>query len=423
FEQAGAQERAFWEQPQERFSLVAVGAAAHLIGWGSERFAQVAAGWRHLMSGAIVESAGTCPLSAPVALGGFAFDTSRGGDAAWGDYPDALLTVPRILFVFRDGSSWLVASALVTSGCDGEAEVEAMAADLRRLLADGDGVPAREDPVGPIDLEDGDGQRWREAVAAVVREVQAGAIQKLVLARRVRACADGPLAPGPVLRRLREGYGGCTIFAFARGGSCFLGATPERLVRLDGRAVRADCLAGSAARGATEEEDRSLGAALLADGKEWHEHALVVDALREALGPLCASLSVPEGPRILRMPNVQHLHTPVEGVLTDERHILELAARLHPTPAAGGLPQGVALSLIRSYEPFERGWYAGPVGWIDGRGAGEFDVAIRSALVRESEAFLYAGCGIVAGSDPDREYQESCLKLQPMLWAINGKAS
>ena len=422
FEAADAEERVLWEQPHESFSLVAIGAAARLAGRGSERFAQVTAAWRRLTSEAVIETAGPCPLPAPVCLGGFAFDPERAAETAWQDYPDALLTVPRFLFISRGGSSWLIASALAAPDCDVEAEAEAMLTELYRLPAGGYDVPADEESMDiAVPPDDGDADRWKEAVAAVVGEVRSGAVQKLVLARRVRARARESLAPGHMLRRLRTGYGGCTIFAFARGTSCFLGATPERLVRLEGRTVRAGCLAGSAARGATGGEDRSLGEALLADRKERHEHALVVDALREALAPLCSSLSAPDQPGLLRMPNVQHLHTPVEGVLAGESHVLELVERLHPTPAAGGLPQQAALSLIRSYEPFDRGWYAGPVGWVDGRGGGEFAVAIRSALLREDEALLYAGCGIVAGSDPEREYQESCLKLQPMLWAINGQ--
>jgi isochorismate synthase EntC len=130
-------------------------------------------------------------------------------------------------------------------------------------------------------------------------------------------------------------------------------------------------------------------------------------------------LSAPETPGLLRLPNVQHLHTPLEGVLKQTNDICALVAALHPTPATGGLPRETARSLLPTYEDSDRGWYAGPVGWVDGRGGGEFVVAIRSALLRGPEARLYAGCGIVAGSDPEREYAESCLKLKPMLWALN----
>jgi len=225
-----------------------------------------------------------------------------------------------------------------------------------------------------------------------------------------------------------------------RGDTCFLGASPERLVRVDGRVVRADGLAGSTARGSTAEEDRSMGLALLASSKERHEHALVVHALRDALEPVCANLTIPGQPILLRMPNVQHLHTPVKGVLRSGNNILDLLERLHPTPTVGGVPRGAVLSRIRRYEPFDRGWYAGPVGWIDANDGGEFAVGIRSALVKgigttdatamraggnsesdyKSEVLLYAGCGIVAGSDPEAEHRESCLKLRPLLWAMEG---
>ena len=424
FERVVAEERAFWEQPQERFSMVAVGEAAQLTGHGIERFAQVTDAWQRLVSSAVVETADGCPVAAPVCLGGFAFDPAHDPDTAWEGYPDALLTVPKFLIISREGSSWLIASALVAPECNVEAEAETMLADIGALLAQGERVPAHEESKGTIALAEEDGaERWKEAVAAIVREIEGGAVQKLVLARRVRARAERPLTPTTVLRRLREGYSGCTTFAFTQGAGCFLGATPERLVRLEGRSVLATALAGSAARGATEEEDRLLGEALLADHKERHEHALVVEALQNTLGPLSAGLYAPEQPQLLRMPIVQHLHTPGETKLANEEHILGLVERLHPTPAAGGLPRQAAFDLIRSYEPFHRGWYAGPVGWIDGRGGGEFVVAIRSALLREREALLYAGCGIVAESDPEREYQESALKLRPMLWAINGPES
>ncbi len=419
---AAAEEVAFWEQPDERFSLVAVGTASQLTGRGDDRFDQVAAAWRRLVAGAVIEPAATCPVPAPVCLGGFAFDADGRSDDAWRGYPDALITVPRYLFVSQDGSSWLITNALAKPDGDTDAAADATLADLGSLLARADGAATADaESNGAVAVVEGVAQAcWQETVADVVGEIHSGAIRKLVLARQVRAQAGDP---GPALRRLRTRYSGCTVFAFTRDASCFLGATPERLVRLDGRDVRIDCLAGSAPRGAGESADRALAEALLNDEKERLEHALVVDSLRETLQPLCSAIDVPERPRLLRMPNVQHLHTPVAGTLSDDRHVLDLVARLHPTPASGGVPQQAARSLIRSYESFDRGWYAGPVGWIDGRGGGDFVVAIRSALLREQEALLYAGCGIVAGSNPEREYQESCLKLEPMLWAMNGQGS
>jgi len=421
FDRARAGERTYWEQPDKGFSMVAIGEAARLTGGGERRFSQVAAAWRRLLSRAVTDTSDDAPVAAPLCLGGFAFDPVRRREPIWDEHPDALLVIPRFLFASSGGSTWLTVSAMVGPGSDGRV-ADAVAAGLRDILAGGARVAGAAESGGEaVPEEDVEAGRWQGSVAAVVEDIRRGAVEKLVLARRLRARAPRPIDPGPVIRRLRAGYGGCTVFAFARGGSCFLGATPERLVRFERGVVRADCLAGSTARGGNEREDEALGDALLADDKERHEHALVVRALRDALGPLCSRLDVPATPGLLRMPNVQHLHTPVEGVMEGEWHVIELAERLHPTPAAGGLPRQAALPLIRSYEGFDRGWYAGPVGWVDARGEGEFAVAIRSALLRGNEAVLYAGCGIVAGSEPEREYEESCLKMRPMLWALNGK--
>jgi isochorismate synthase len=222
-----------------------------------------------------------------------------------------------------------------------------------------------------------------------------------------------------ILRRLGQRYPECTVFAVSSGeDATFLGATPETLVGLSGREVRADCLAGSAARGATPEEDDAIGRALLADDKERREHAIVARSLRDSLSPLCQDISLPDTPALRRFANVQHLHTPVAATTRGRRHILELVQRLHPSAATAGLPREASLRLVRQHEPFSRGWYAGPIGWIDAEGGGEFAVALRSALLRDNVASLYAGCGIVPGSDPAREYAESQLKLQPMLWAL-----
>jgi len=191
-------------------------------------------------------------------------------------------------------------------------------------------------------------------------------------------------------------------------------------VRLTGRRVEVSCLAGSRRRGRDAESDAAEGMALLADPKERHEHALVVDALRARLEAVCDELRCASRPSLLRMPNVQHLHTHASGVVWDKRSLLDLVEMLHPTPATAGAPREPALELIRGTENFPRGWYAGVVGWL-GPSGGEAVVAIRSALLRGTEAVLYAGCGIVADSEPSQEYRESCLKLEPMLWALGGR--
>lgn len=412
-------ERFLWERPSERFSMLGIGTATRITVAEPGRFRQAGTRWRELRQRTVTDAVAPCPLPTPVAFGGFSFDPDRRPDSCWQSFPAGLLLVPRLLFVSSQGSSWLTVNAKVTQ--DSGLEEIVAETELGPALAEAEAPSRAHESWGKAQVADElTPSRWRATVREVLHKIEEGAIEKLVVARRVSARFQHRVEPATVLQRLREGYPQCTLFAYAQGDACFLGATPERLVRLDGRTVRADVLAGSAPRGATIEEDRRLGDALLTEEKERREHRLVVQAVREALEPVCSSLNVPNWPELLHMPNVQHLHTPIRGTLVGGANVLELAERLHPTPAAGGLPRHAALSLIRRYEPFDRGWYAGPLGWIDGQGNGEFAVAIRSALIRGREAHLYAGCGIVAGSDPEREYAESCLKLRPMLWALNG---
>jgi isochorismate synthase len=260
---------------------------------------------------------------------------------------------------------------------------------------------------------------WEALVEDAARACRNGALEKVVLARAVRARARGkPFDPAVVLERLRDAYPNAYVFAVARGPRCFLGATPERLVRLRDGAVDASCLAGSAPRGETPEEDARLGAALLASAKDRAEHAVVVRSVGAALEGVCREVRAPDVPRLLRLRNVQHLYTPVEGRVAGPTCVLDLVQHLHPTPAVGGYPRERALRFIHDREGLDRGWYAGPVGWLDRRGDGEFAIALRSALLHGAEATLFAGCGIMAQSRGSDEYAETCLKLRPMLNAL-----
>jgi isochorismate synthase len=259
---------------------------------------------------------------------------------------------------------------------------------------------------------------WEALVEDAARACRTGVLEKVVLARAVRARTRVPFDPAVVLERLRDAYPNAYVFAVARGPRCFLGATPERLVRLRDGAVGAACLAGSAPRGETPEEDARLGTTLLASAKDRAEHAVVVRSVRAALEGVCSEVHSPDEPRLLRLRNVQHLYTPVGGRVFWPTCVLDLVQRLHPTPAVGGSPREGALRFIREREGLDRGWYAGPVGWLNRRGDGEFAIALRSALLHGAEATLFAGCGIMAQSRAADEYAETCLKLRPMLNAL-----
>lgn len=222
-----------------------------------------------------------------------------------------------------------------------------------------------------------------------------------------------------VLNHLRQRYPECYSFSIASGrGQSFIGASPERLVRVaDGR-MHTAALAGSAPRGESASEDAALAQALLHSEKDLREHRLVLDAIAGSLADLGLKLEHPATPRLLGLANVQHLNTPISAALPPGVHILDLVERLHPTPAVGGVPQAEALTAIRRLEPFARGLYAGPQGWVDHRGGGEFFVGIRSALIDGRTATAYAGAGIVAGSEPEKELAETELKFRALIGAL-----
>ena len=285
----------------------------------------------------------------------------------------------------------------------------------------GSGGSIPPNPPGGIRWQDGSlpGPRWERAVAEAVAAIKAGGLRKVVLARDVFATADEPIDARVLLRRLADRYPDC--FTFACDG--MIGATPELLVRRAGDQVSALVLGGTLPRGADPAQDEALGEELLASAKNNEEHAYAVDSIREALGPLCEILDVEPRPSLLKYPNLQHLGTQVRGTLADvktQRSALGLAAAVHPPAAVCGTPASVALELIRDLEHMDRERYAGPVGWVDADGNGEWGIALRCGQLSGRTARLFAGCGIVAGSEPAAELAETLVKLQPMRGALEG---
>jgi salicylate biosynthesis isochorismate synthase len=413
-----ARERFLWSRPSSEQSLTGLGTAVGMRLTGGARFAEASAAWQQLLDDAVIVGGGP----GPVLVGGFAFDPSRERTAVWSAFPDGLLVLPRLVFKQAAGESWLTCNTLVWPGDDAAALALELELDEQALLASQAEWAARPtvESVRTVLPR----SKWKDLVADIVRAIDAsgGAVEKVVLARECRAEADAAFDPAVVLERLLVEYPTCTVFALAREDQCFLGATPERLVDVRDGVASTMALAGSIGRGATEAQDRRLAERLLASHKDQAEHAVVVRALEESLGAVCSVVESDPAPSVLKVRNVQHLLTRVHGRSEPGRSILDLVERLHPTPAVGGFPRDRALAMIRECEDLDRGWYAGPVGWLDRHGEGEFAVAIRSALIRGQSASLFAGCGIVAESEPAAEYAESLLKLKPMLSALGAEA-
>ncbi|GAB4423483.1 MAG: isochorismate synthase [Chloroflexi bacterium OHK40] len=408
--------RLFWSRPAAGLAVAGLGAAWHVAASGPGRFATVAAAWRDLIEHACIVDDPELPFGGPMAAAGFSFDPERPASGLWDDYPDGLLLLPRLVLARSGDSASLTVNGLVGPGTSSLDLHFSAARRLQALL----GRPWRAPKVGEgVVLADAlPPGAWRGIVADAVADLRAGRLEKVVLAREVRARSTIPFDPAAALEALRRDYPDTFVFAVARGGRTFLGASPERLVSLTGSTVLATALAGSIARGATAAADAALGEALLASAKDRHEHAVVVERIRAALADVCAEVQAPATPTLMKLRNVQHLFTPLTGRIRADAGVLDLVARLHPTPAVGGQPREAALAWIREREQFDRGWYAAPVGWVDARGQGEFAVALRSALVGRHEASLFAGAGIVAASDPEREERETQIKLRAMLEAL-----
>ncbi len=414
-------EAVLWLQPAAERAIVGIGRAWGVETDGPERFSVAAKAWRALLGDASGPLAKNAPgPGGPTLLGGLGFTgQTPPADDPWAPFGPASLVLPSLCLV-RDEA----ATSLTVAVGPGEVD-EASLVQLERQWDDlvrraRKRVGSRlgvETALRTID-ERPDRMGWDRTVGLFAGAVGRGRIDKVVLARRVIYRAEAEIDVVAALRHLADTAPESTTFAFARGGSTFLGATPERLVRTVGRSFETVAIAGSVERGGDAPEDVAFAAALLASEKDREEHAVVVDMLRSSLSPIAETMHIAAPTVVLPLRHLQHLVTPVTGTLRDEAGLLALAQRLHPTPAVGGAPRDVALALIDEHEGFDRGWYAGPIGWLGADGDGELMVALRCGLVTGNEATLFAGCGIVADSDPTREWEESRLKLRTMTTAL-----
>lgn len=424
-------ERFFWELPTERRALAGVGAATTIKASDATRFISASAAWRHLQKDAVIGgAAGKIPSYSigPTLFGGFAFDPLRPSTELWHGFPSGLLVLPKLLFSVYEGYAALTINTMVQPNDDVEYCAQVIIAQIERLHAAVEDISPqhlqeRASTSPQYTIQDSlPAAAWQDLVSATARKIQQGTYDKVVLARSILAnSTTGPFDVDATLYRLRNSYPGAYIFAMQRGERYFVGATPERLLRANDGQLLTAALAGSYPRGATEQEDNQLGSELLQSAKNKGEHEIVVATIRAALEKLCSQVWVSEMPQLLKLKNIQHLKTPIVGTLLPGHNMLDAIQQMHPTPAVGGFPGELALTEIRSHEQLDRGWYAGPIGWVDANGDGEFAVALRSALLDGNTATLFAGCGIVADSQPESEYAESCLKFNVMLRGLSGE--
>ena len=405
-----------WLQPIDDFAMVGVGEAWSVRAEGPDRFGAVAAAWERRLAGSRSNGA-----AGPRLVGGRGFTGEVPDGAPWSPFDAASMVLPGLLAVHRGDSAVLTTSFIDDGTPDRQAGLERRWSELVGAAAaarPGQGTSNRAPAPLSVVGEHPDRVTWDRLVDRFAGAVGRGRLDKVVLARRVDLKAAEEIDVVGAVRWLAAASPNSTTYAASRGGSVFFGATPERLVASQNKDFQTAAIAGTIRHDEDPAVEVALAAELLASDKDREEHEIVVDALRSMLEPVAADIRIGSIPVVARFGTVQHLVTTVSGRLKDRAGILSLAALLHPTPAVGGEPRDLALELIADNEGFERGWYAGPIGWVDSAGDGELVVALRCAVVSGRSAALLAGCGIVADSDAAREWEESRNKMQVVAAAL-----
>ncbi len=329
-------------------------------------------------------------------------------DELMASFPQLRFMLPEIVLIENDRGRFLQVNSL---GPVYPGRVER----FTRMIAE---APAREAVAIPYTLEPDSREAWNREMDAALAAIAAGRVSKVVLSRRLRAQAEHPFSSKDLLVNLIDGDARGTVLLYRYADVFFCGCTPELLVRKRGENVESMCLAGTCPAGATPAESEALAAALMADEKNRAEHDYVVRLIRSVLERVCYDVDVPATPEIMRLAHVQHLFTPARARALEGVTLVNLMEDLHPTPAVAGTPVGEAKMLLRAIEPYNRGFYAGACGFVDGAGDGEFSVALRTGVFDGEMGYVYGGCGIVAESDADAEYEEINLKLRTILSAF-----
>jgi isochorismate synthase len=406
-----------WEQPDREFALAGLGVAHEASSRGEGRFRDVAEECLRLGDHPVLEEPRGLPAGAgAVWVGGFAFDPEGGSSSTWSSLAPASLVLPQLSICRRGERAFLTVNAVVRPGEGTERLAEELGGRLAALRLDAPLPLLDPHPTAHAEIRSARPPReFEAAVEGATSRINAGEFSKVVLAREVIVSAGAAHDPAAIFGAMREQFPACFCFCCGTSEAAFIGASPELLVRRAGAGVSTVALAGSTRRSSDPAVDDHLGEQLLRSDKNRREQRIVAERIVRALRPHAVWVEAAAEPEIVKVANIQHLATPVIAQLAEPHSAIEMAGLLHPTPAVGGEPWPAAASAIADLEGMDRGWYAAPVGWMDATEDGEFCVALRSALLRDREAHLFAGVGVVAGSDPAAELAETEVKLQALL--------
>ncbi|MBS7345784.1 MAG: isochorismate synthase [Caryophanon sp.] len=412
-----AQQRFYWQNREKTFTLVGLGHAYTMTFEGEQgRFDHVEQQWQQLT--ATMHKEGLTDVQ-PMLFGGFTFDPSNTVQSEWASFPDAFFALATYQVIEQNDRCFVTIHVVSNETVD-EQTMQALRDERDALIEAAKEDATYKKPVATSYFEPHKID-YLASIDRVTSLIQQKEAQKVVIARPLALTFEQRITAEQALAQVIEEQPSSYLFGLEHEALFFFGASPERLVKVDAHKAYSSCVAGSIKRGATKAEDEALGASLLADTKNLEEHQYVVDMIAETFRQSCDNVVFPDGPQLLQIRDIQHLFTPVEGELKEHATILSLVKYLHPTPALGGVPREAAMSIIREYEPMNRGLYAAPIGWMDAEGNGEFAVAIRSAAIVNQDAYLYAGGGIVGDSKAQSEYEETLVKFRPMLRALGGK--
>lgn len=409
----------YWQSADRKDYMIGFGSVKELRDTHSN-LRKIEKQWEEIVQEAIIHNEFDSPGVGLVLMGGMSFDDKDEGTPLWHAFPGTSFTIPEVTIVQKENRAYIT----LNSWIEKETEILKIKENLRRYKVMNKQKNQKEIVVETNKIQSKNElqiDKWTEMVEHAKRTIAKTKIEKIVLARKLQLEFTRSVDILKIMKNLDAVQENSYLFHFKRNESSFLGASPERLVKVTNKNVLSTCLAGTAPRGNTARADELIKNQLLSDDKNLREHQYVVEMIKQALSPYCDEIHLPDEPVIFPLSQLQHLYTPVTAKLCETKSIFHLVKSLHPTPALGGTPTDEALTYIREHESFNRGWYGAPVGWVDAQMNGEFAVAIRSALIQENQVSLFAGCGIVEDSCPQQEYEETKIKFMSMLQALGGR--
>ncbi len=404
----------FSERMNENMIILGIDVAFDITIYGDDRVNKTAEMIRKVESH-FINNWSDFGLSLPLFVGGMKFSVDD-SDELWNDFSDSDWFIPKILLIKLKNKFYLIYNFWGSSFNEKQCEAELEKAYDLLAIVDENSKPERNNQIISTNKDSVEARNnWNEKVKLALKKIEAGEVQKIVLSRKIEFELKKSGNISCIVEKLAERYPGCYIFAYRKNGSIFFGASPEKLAKISNGWIEADALAGSISRSKDQVEDNSLAQTLLSSKKNIEEQQVVVSFIVNSFSKFCDEIIYEEKPTIRKLPNIQHLWTPIKAKLNSPKSIFSILKEIHPTPAICGVPWISALYSIKEMENHNRGLFSGMIGWFNFNNEGEFVVAIRSALMKDRSVYAFAGCGIVNGSDPAAEFEESELKLKPIL--------